>query len=107
METRLTKSNFQCLDFLLFFMFVSVFATKQFWNSSSVFWILNFVEKSKGKGLNAPFSLLSLRSFKISEILQVLFKSLPLTSYQSLQSTVAWISFKEIFEKVFFLFWLK
>ena len=42
--------------------------------------------------------------FTISKILQVLFKSLSLTSYQSLQSTVTWISFKEIFEKVFFSF---
>ena len=63
METRLTKSNFQCLDFLFFLTFVSVFAIKQFCNSSSVFCILNFVEKFKVKGLNAPFSLLGLWSF--------------------------------------------
>ena len=49
-------------------------------NLQLFFCVLNvkFCRKYKGKGLNPPFNLLSFKSFKIPEILQVLFKSLSL-----------------------------
>ena len=64
------------MNYLFFLIYVSVFAT----NLQLFFCVLNvkFCRKYKGKGLNPPFNLLSFKSFKIPEILQVLFKSLSL-----------------------------